>query len=397
MGETRRDSQGTGLGRRSRTVLILGGGVGGLVAANLLRKRLPPADRVLLVDRDRHHLFQSSLLWLTVGARSPDQIRRPLSLLERKGIEVLTGEVEELDPENRRVRVDGKELAGDALIVSLGADLVPEAIPGLQEAGHNLFTVSGAAAIRDELRAFRAGRVVVLTAAPAYKCPAAPYEAAMLVNSYLRKRRVKEAVVEVHAAEPGPMGTAGPEVSAAVRSMVEAQGIAYHPGRQVKEVDPAGGTLHFVDGASASFDLLIYVPPHRAPAVAREAGLVAESGWIAVDSGTLATGIPGVFAIGDATSIPIPSGKALPKSGVFAHRQAEVVAANLAAEWSGRTPERAFDGTGACFVETGFGRAGYGSGNFYAGPVPTMRLRGPSRLWHLGKVLFEKYWLRRWF
>jgi sulfide:quinone oxidoreductase len=100
-----------------------------------------------------------------------------------------------------------------------------------------------------------------------------------------------------------------------------------------------------------------------------------------------------VFAIGDATSIPIPSGKALPKAGVFAHRQAEVVARNLAAEWSGRTPDDAFDGKGACFIETGSGRAGYGSGNFYAASVPDIRLYPPARHWHWGRILFEKQWL----
>jgi sulfide:quinone oxidoreductase len=371
--------------------------VGGLVAANRLRKRLPAATRITLVDREQHHLFQSSLLWLAVGSRHPEQIRRPLALLERRGIEVLTGEVEELDPRNRRIRLGKEEFEGDAMIVSLGAELAPEMIPGLQEAGHNLFTLEGAAGIRNALEGFQGGRVVVLTAAPAYKCPAAPYEAAMLVNSHLRQRGVMDAVVEIHAAEPGPMATAGPEASAGVRSMVEGQGIAYYPGRQIGSVDASGRTLRFNDGATADFDLLIYVPPHRAPGVVRDAGLVAESGWVSVDPGTLLTDAPGVFAIGDVTGIPIPSGKMLPKSGVFAHRQAEVVAANLAAEWAGRPPDRRFDGTGACFIETGSGRAGYGSGDFYAAPAPSMRLRKPSRIWHLGKVLFEKYWLTRWF
>lgn len=116
-----------------------------------------------------------------------------------------------------------------------------------------------------------------------------------------------------------------------------------------------------------------------------------------MDPRTLETDIPGLSAIGDVTSIPISSGKALPKAGVFAHSQAEVVAQNLAAEWSGRTVDRTFDGSRACFIETGSGRAGYGAGNFYADPVPEMRPRSPSRIWHLGKVLFEKHWLWKWF
>lgn len=381
---------------RSRTVLVLGGGVGGLVAASKLRKRLPPADRVILIDRERQHLFQASLLWLALGQRNPQAIQRPLARLSRKGIDVVTGEISEIDPERCRLRVGGSEVAGDAMIISLGADLAPEAVPGLAAAGHNLCTLAGASSLRDALRGFRGGRVVVLTAAPAYKCPAAPYEIAMLVNQQLQRLN-GSARVAIYAAEPGPMATAGAEVSAMVRGMVEGQGIAYHPLHQIERVDSEQSTLHFTNGAQADYELLIYVPPHRAPAVVREAGLVGDSGWVSVNAQTLQTAADRVFAIGDVTSIPIASGKALPKAGVFAHREAEVVAENLAAEWMGRTPDHMFDGSGACFVETGGGRAGYGAGNFYASPAPQMQFHRPSRWWHWGKVAYEKYWFWRWF
>lgn len=380
-----------------RTVLVLGGGIGGVVAATRLRKRLPPSDRVVLVDREPQHLFQPSLLWLAVGQRRPGQIQRPLERLTRRGIEVVTGEIREFDPESRRVRVDAVELSGEAVIISLGAELAPELVPGLAEGGHNLYTLAGATEVRDALDRFPGGRVVVLTATPAYKCPAAPYEAAMLVQDFLRRRGGPTTSVEMFAAEPGPMGTAGPDVSAAVRQMVEAQGVGYHPGRQIQQVDPTRRLLHFTDGTTVEYGLLIYVPPHRAPAIIRQTALVGTSGWIEVDSRTLRTAVPGVAAIGDVTSIPIPSGKMLPKAGVFAHRQAEVVVDNLIAEWSGRDPGHWFEGTGACFIETGSGRAGYGAGNFYAAPMPTMRLHPPSRWRHLGKVLFEKQWLWRGF
>jgi sulfide:quinone oxidoreductase len=384
-----------GHNRPPRTALILGGGVGGVVAATRLRARLPRGDRVILVDRAPAHLFQPSLLWLGVGKREPRQLQRPLGRLARKGIEVVEGEIESIDPATRTVRVSGRDLQGDALVITLGADLAPELVPGLEVFGHNLYTLAGASAMRDALDQFNGGRVVVLTAAPAYKCPAAPYEAAMLVQAHLRSRGASGTPVEMFVAEPGPMGTAGPEVSAAVRAMVESHGVAVHPNRQVERVE--AGMLHFTSGAAEPFDLLLYVPPHRAPGAVRSAGLTGEHGWIPVDPATLETGQPGVFAIGDVTGIPLPSGKLLPKAGVFAHHQAEVVAANIAAAWAGEPADRRFDGTGACFIETGHGRAGYGSGNFYASPLPAMRLRRPSRWWHLGKVLFEQQWLRRWF
>ena len=121
----------------------------------------------------------------------------------------------------------------------------------------------------------------------------------------------------------------------------------------------------------------------------RASGLTGESGWVPVDRNTLATKFPGVYAIGDVTGIPLAIGKPLPKAGVFAHAQAEVVAHNIAAAIHGGGAPRVFDGYGTCFVEIGDGRAGVGSGNFYAEPKPRVALKPPGRWLHLGKVLYE--------
>ena len=378
----------------TRTVLVLGGGVGGVVAARELRRRVPRPHRIVLVDREREHLFAPSLLWLMVGLREPGAIKRPLGRLERKGIEVRRGEVEKIDAAAHRVTVAGEVIEADYVVVSLGAELAPETVPGMQEAGHNFYALSGAEGFRDALSSLRQGRVVILTAAPGYKCPAAPYEAALLVDHFLRKRGRRDAVtVEVYAAEPGPMGVAGPEVSAAVKQMLEAKGIPYHPDHQVRAVDAKAKRLDFANGVSAGYDLLAYVPLHRAPRVVRESGLAGDNGWISVDRHTLETRFPGVYAIGDVVSIPLKLGKPLPKAGVFAHAEAEVVARNIASAIAGRPGGERFDGHGACFIEIGGGKAGYGGGDFYAEPTPAVNLRPPGRRWHLAKVLLEKSWL----
>jgi sulfide:quinone oxidoreductase len=352
---------------------------------------------VILIERERQHLFQPSLLWVAVGDRRPGQIQRPLDRLARRGVELVNATVEAIDPSRRIVTAGGREHSGDAVIVALGAELAPESIPGLADGGHNLYTLSGASAILGALKSFRGGRVAVLTAAPAYKCPAAPYEAAMLVEAWLRSQGQRASTeLDFYAAEPGPMGVAGPAVSAAVRQMVESRGIRYHPEHQVVNVDPGARILAFANGTTAGYDLLIYVPPHRAPPVVRHSGLAPEGGWVGVDRGTFETTVPGVYAIGDVTTVPLAMGKPLPKAGVFAHRQAEVVAANIAALWTGSGARRTFDGHGECFLETGNGRAGFGAGNFYAEPVPQIALKAPNRFWHWGKVVVEWKWLQGW-
>jgi len=365
-----------------------------MVAAQTLRRLLPKADRVVLVEREARHVFPPSLLWLMVGSRSAEAISRPCEHAARPGIELVRGEVSAIDPAARTVRIGDQNIRGDALVIALGAEYAPQAIPGLADAGLCIYTLEGAAAIRDALARFEGGRLVVLTATPQYKCPAAPYEAALLVADYLHRHgRRDQVTMDFYAAEPGPMMVAGPEVSAGVRGMVEACGIGYRAEHQVKSVDPQARRIEFANGATAGFDLLLYVPPHRAPEAVKAAGLTNESGWIPVDRHTLATRFPGVYAVGDITVIPLKMGRPLPKAGVFAHGQAETVAHNIAREWTGRGEEKRFDGKGMCFIETGGGRAGIGSGNFYAEPLPAVSLRQPGLLWHGAKVLYEKYWL----
>ncbi|GMQ86897.1 MAG: FAD/NAD(P)-binding oxidoreductase [Gammaproteobacteria bacterium] len=383
---------------QAKTVLILGGGTGGIVAASRLRKKLTPDHRVVLVEREPDYVFQPSFLWLMTGLRSREKISRPLSALSAKGIEVVHGTIERIDPERKTVMVDGQEWAGDYLVIALGAGLAPEAVPGLAEAGYNLYSLAGAESLRDARLGVHSGRVVVLVGGMPFKCPAAPYEAAMLLDYDFRKRKLGNQVqIDLYTPEPGPMPVAGTEVSKRVRQMVEAKGIGYHPEHAVKQVDPEKGQISFANGVTAEFDLLAYVPPHRAPQVVVDAGLTGESGWVPVDRETMETQFSDVYAIGDITGIMLAIGKPLPKAGVFAHGEAEVVANNLIHTITGKGKRAIFDGHGECFIETGDGKAGFGSGNFYAEPNPEIKLRQPSRTLHLGKVAFEKFWLFEWF
>lgn len=377
-----------------RVVLVLGGGVGGLVAANELRRRLEPSDRVVVIEQERQHLFQPSLLWLMVGRRRRDQIERPLRELLAPRVELVQAEVTSIDPAARTIETSAGGFKGDALVVALGAEPDRDAIPGYREAALDFFSPDGAAACARALDRFKGGRVVVTVAALPYKCPAAPYEAALLLDDELRRRGLRErSEIEVYSPEPAPMPVAGPVMGAAVVGLLDAKGIRFLPGSRVERFEPESHEVVLGDGSRIGYDLLAGVPPHRAPAVVRASSLAGDTGWIPVDGETLETRHERVHAIGDVTTITLPNGKPLPRAGVFAHGEGLVVARWIAATWAGRSAPKPFDGVGYCWVEAGAGQAAFAAGDFYAKPDPALRLRAPGRSWHAGKVLFERSWI----
>ncbi len=384
----------------SKSIVILGGGVGGMSAANELRKRLDIEHRVVLVEQNAEHAFAPSFLWLMTGDRKPEQVHRPITDLLRRGVDFVHASAERVDLPRRRVITTNGEFSFNYLIIALGAELAPELIPGLAESSHTFYTLEGASRLHQALSTFSGGRIGVVVAGLPYKCPAAPHEAAMLIGDYFRKRGVAKRVdIHLYTPEAQPMPVAGPELGAAVQQLLEKKGIQFHPMRNLVAIDPAAKSACFQQGASETFDLLIVIPPHRAPRLAREARLTNAAGWVPASPGTLETSYEHVFAIGDITAIPIPGRwKAdvpllLPKAGVFAHVQAEIVAARITAEIEGRKPSESFCGEGYCMLEAGEDLAGVAYGDFFAEPAPQVNMRPIGKAWHVGKVLLEKWWL----
>lgn len=384
-----------------KTLLILGGGVGGLTAASELRRLLPGEHRVLLVEKNPQHAFAPSFLWLMTGDRQPEQITRDVRRLARPGVEVVLAEAQAIDLANHRVQTSAQTLSYDYLVVALGAELAPETIPGLSvEDAHTFYTFDGAAKLRDALQTFGGGRAAVVVSVTPYKCPGAPHESAMLLLDYFRKRGLgNKAEIHLFTPEPQPMPVAGPALGEAVKQMLADKGIVFHPLHKLTKVDAAARQLAFDGEEPFQYDLLVAIPPHRGPRIAREAGLTNEAGWIPVDRATLRTQHDSVYALGDATAISIPGRwkpdvpLMLPKAGVFAHAQAETVARCITAEITGAGERGEFSGIGYCMLEAGESQAGFAFGNFFAEPSPQIELRKTSKTWHIGKVLFEQWWL----
>jgi sulfide:quinone oxidoreductase len=384
-------------------VLILGAGIGGQVLANELRRLLPPEHAVTIVERNVRHAFAPSFLWVMTGYREPRQVTCDVRELVRPGVEVVQGIVRTIDVAKRQAHLDRESITYDYLVVAVGTELAPDAIPGLALGAHTFYTLEGAVRLRAALEEVAGGTVAVVVSALPYKCPGAPHEGAMLLADFFRRRGRGDRVhVHLFTPELQPMPAAGPALGAAVRQMLDQRGIAFHPSHKLIEVRADSQELLFEGKGPVTYDLLVAIPPHRPPAVVREAGLANESGWISVDRQTLATTRENVFAIGDVASVPLPGRwmpdvpLMLPKAGVFAHAEALVVARRIAAEIRGATATDAFSGEGFCTLEAGEGRAGVAFGDFFHEPSPDIHVKSVGRAWHLGKVLFERWWLSRW-
>ena len=382
-----------------KTVLILGGGIGGLVAANELRHLLSNEHRIVLVEKNSRHAFAPSFLWLMTGDRRPEQITQDVRLLLRPGVELILSEAQAIDLSNRRVQTSAQTINFDYLIVALGAELVPGTIPGLAESAQTYYTFDGATKLRDTLRNFAGGKVAVVVSSLPYKCPGAPHEGAMLIANTLRKRGLKDSEVHLFTPEPQPMPVAGSVLGDAVKQMLSDRGVVFHPLHKLTQVDSTVHEIAFDGKESFRYDLLVAIPPHRGPRIAQEGRMTNEAGWIPVDRSTLQTKHENVYAIGDAAAVSVPGRwKAdvplmLPKAGVFAHAQAEAVARRISAEITGTGGRDNFSGVGYCMLEAGESMAGFAYGNFFAEPSPQIELHKMGKSWHHGKVLFEQWWL----
>ncbi len=387
-----------GFAMGDRTVLVLGGGIGGVAAASLLKEKLGDRARVRLVERKRQSQFPPSYPWIMLGLRTASAVQRDLGALKAKGIDVVRGEVTAINTNAKSVQTTKGALTYDDLVIALGAEYAPETIPGFAEHAHHIYDLDSALRFKDSIEGFQGGTIAVGVSRLPFKCPAAPYEVALLLDDlYTRKGCRDKVKLEFFTPEGMPVPATGPEIGNQVAGLLAARGIHYRP--KVKLTEIGAKELRFEGGEALPYDLLFCVPPHRAPRPVVDAGLTDGSGWVPVNPATLETKVPGVYALGDVTSIATPNGFVpfLPKAGVFAHGHAEIVASNLAAKIKGRGATKAWDGVGACFLETGRGQSAYVKGNFLAAPKPEIDFHMPGKVWHMQKVLFERHWMRRWF
>ena len=379
------------------TTLILGGGFGGIAAANSLRQLVPREHEIVVIDKSPSFHVGAGKTWVMLGERTMEQISRPRKNLLDRGIGFLEANILSIDLERKVVATGSETLRWDYLVIALGADLNLASVPGLAEGAQTFYTLEGAQRLQDVLRDFNGGDLAILIPKMPIKCPPAPYEAAMLLRHAFEVRGLADRVrIAIYTVEATPMATAGAEMGQYVRNELARRSIGFHPQKRALRIDSAGRRLSFEDGIEVGYDLLVAVPPHEAPKAVREAQLTNQSGWIPVDPLTLnVTAIRGssdVYAVGDITSVLLPGrykpdvALSLPKAGVFAEAHGRVAAHQIAGKILGRESSETFDGRGHCYLEIGGGLAIKADGAFFELPHPIMRKQIPDEAQFRDKV-----------
>ena len=381
--------------------MILGGGTGGTITANRLRRTLPESMDITVVDSNNHHIYQPGLLVVPFGLAEPDHLIRPRDRQLHHGIEYMDAVVESVDIAGSRVHFSGGRTAEyDVLVIATGAVLMPEETEGLDVSGArpNMFTfysLDGARALRDALATFTAGRIVVNVVDMPIKCPVAPLEFCFLADWFFRERGIRDAVALTYVT-PLDGAFTKPVASQRLGELLAAKGIEVVTEFNTGTVDGDAGRLVSYDDREVPFDLAVVVPLHGGAAyVGRSDGLGDELHFIPTDMQTLqSTVAPNVFVIGDAAGLPVS------KAGSVTHFEGEVVTENIRRFLAGERLDASYDGHANCFIETGFGKAVLIDFNYdteplpghYPGPVGLPLLR-ESHLTHLGKLMFEWfYW-----
>ena len=365
-------------------VVVIGGGVGGTLVANLLAKELGGDGKVSVVDPTGMHHYQPGYLYLALGQAQGRWLVRDERTLLRKDVDLVVEQAIRIHPEAGTVQLArGGSLGWDYLVIATGARLVPDQVPGLLEGSYEFYSLDGAQRLREALRRFQGGRILVGIAGIPYKCPPAPVEFVFMAEEYLRKRGIREKS-EIMLLSPLNRAFTIESASKVIQPIMEQRGIGLTTFFNVEEVDPSAGVVSSLEGEKADYDLLVLVPPHKGQQIVTDSALTDGAGWLPTDRHTLQVeGQDRIFAIGDATNLPIS------KSGSTAHFEAPVVASRIASLIRGTAPKENYGGRVMCFLETGDRKATVLRFDYEHPPAPPQ----PNNVWHAAKWMFNRlYW-----
>lgn len=386
-----------------QTFLILGAGTGGTMVANKMAELLDPQEwRILIVDRDETHYYQPGFLFIPFGIYTPADVVKPKRNFLPPQVEVIFSDIEQIEPEQNRVRLAKKKtISYDYLVIATGSDIHPEETPGLMDGGwrqnvFDFYTLDGAMALSRFLKFWKGGRLVLNVAEMPIKCPVAPLEFLFLADWFFHQRGIREQV-EIVFATPLPGAFTRPRASTILGGMLERKGIHVEPDFNIMEVDPAKQVTRSYDEKEIAYDLLVSIPINKGAEVIGRSGLGDELNFVPVNKHTLqSVKWENIWLIGDASNVPAS------KAGSVAHFMLDVVIENILRHMEGLEPLPKFDGHANCFIESGFEKGVLIDFNYDVEPLPgkfplpgfgPFSLLKESAVNHWGKMMFRwMYW-----
>ena len=371
-------------------VVVLGAGFGGLELTSILSETIGDHLDLTLIDQHDSFYFGFSKLDVMFGRKLPDAVKISYSNIVKPGVQFRKETITAIDPVTKTVSTRNGKYEADVLVVALGANYDFHATPGLLETGNEYYSFAGAEKLRDVLPHFTKGHAIVGVCGAPFKCPPAPSEGALMLHDYLVRRGVRDACTISLVIPFGLPIPPSPDTSKALLKAFEERDIRFIPQRKISSLDGTRKVAFLDDGTEMPCDLFLGIPKHVAPDVVLQSGMT-ENGWIPVDKLNLLTKFPGVYAIGDVTSVGTP------KAGVFAEGAAKIAAASIIAGYDGKQNNAAYTGAGSCYLEYGKGQVGRVDVDFFSGPKPVGIHHEPSEALVADKEYFGSSRKARWF
>jgi sulfide:quinone oxidoreductase len=386
-----------------KRILILGAGTAGTMMANHLHKELSPNQwEIDIIDEQEEHYYQPGYLFLPFDIYEPEDIIKPVRDFIPHGVNLLIEKIDRIVPREQYVQMEnGDRLRYDILIIATGAKIAPEETEGMQgeewkKSVFDFYTFDGSLDLRNKLREWQGGRLVVHVTEMPIKCPVAPLEFAFLADSYFKNKHIRDKV-EITYVTPLSGAFTKPKATTALQHLLDEKHIHVETDFAIERVDNENKMIVDYGGREIPFDLLVTVPTNKGDDLMARSGLGDDLNFVPTDKGTLQSKAwQNIFVLGDATNI------AASKAGSVAHFEAEILTENIKRFIAGEPLNAEFDGHANCFVETGNGKALLIDFNYTHEPVEgtfplpgvgPLRLLKESRLNHMGKLAFRWiYW-----
>lgn len=386
-----------------KNLVILGAGTAGTMMASHLKKKLNKSEwEITIVDQYKTHYYQPGFLFLPFDTYKPEDVKKTIDEFIPKGVKLIREKIDVIDKDSDTVVLEGgKKLKYDILIIATGTKIAPGEVKGMlgdywHKTIFDFYTYEGSLALRDKLRVWKGGKLVVHITEMPIKCPVAPLEFAFLADSFFIKKEMRDKV-DITYVTPLSAAFTKEKSAEALGYLLKEKGIKIVTDFAIEHVDGEKGKIVDYGGEEVPFDLLVTIPTNMGDELMARSGFGDDLNYVPTDKNTLQTKVKeNIFALGDCTNVPAS------KAGSVAHFQAEILTENILLYIEGKALKPDFDGHANCFIETGHGKALLIDFNYDYEPVEgkfpfpvvgPLSLLTESRLNHWGKLAFRWiYW-----